>query len=103
MKQIFNMNVDGRTDFMTPETAVAMMIASENNPLHPDELIYTDSDAGYTPPVTPAAGETFDTVTEVYGNVRNVFGIGVTGKGTSGETFTRIIYPDGNYITLTGW
>ena len=95
------MNPDSRTDFMTPETAVAMMLAAGGS--RPDSLVYTDSDPAYTPPETVLSGETFDTITEVYSDERIVYGVGVTGKGTSSETVTRLIFPDGFYTTLVGW
>jgi len=99
VSRISKFNTDGRTDFMTPETAAALMIAAGKRP---DELIYTDNDPGYVPPAAQS-GETFDTVTEVYGNAGIVYGIGVVGKGTNSERCTRIIYPDKSFTTLTGW
>jgi len=105
VSRILKFNTDGRTDFMTPETAVAMMLAMSSRPSEerPTSLVYTDSDPDYVPPETVLSGETFDTVTEVYQDRAEVYGIGVTGKDTSSETVTRLIFPDGGYITLVNW
>lgn len=74
----------------------------------PDEYAFVLDDQNYTAPPDdefdpPPAGETFDTMTALWHNTpdKQVWALGVTGRDTDDETFTRLIRPDGKSIALT--
>lgn len=92
-------------DILSFSAGYALGYAGRNRTgTHPDSLTYTDSDQQYVPP-TPLTGETFDTITETYTalQIQRVWGIGVTDKGGSNETVTRLVYPDKSYCMLTNF
>lgn len=83
------------------------MIAHNAKPI---SLEYKEN--SYTVPtgITPATGETFDSIIETWGTdeetlqpITSIYGIGVLNRGQATETFTRLIFPDASFITLIGW
>lgn len=71
---------------------------------HPVSLEYRTNSYVVPQSITPATGETFDSIVETWGqNKTDIYGVGLLNRGQSNETVTRLIFPDASYITLTGW
>lgn len=101
-----------RGDFLTPETAIALMIgATSAKPSpRPIRLTYTVDDESYEVPedVEEAIEELTDitvaTVTEEYENLEDVvWGIIIHNIGTDSEEVLYLIYPDGHALHLVNF
>ena len=101
------------SDVPAKYSLLAMLLnGGSGDPVHPDRLTYTDDDPDYELPedITPASGETFDTITETWyaktaggEDINVVWGVGILNKGTSDETAVRLIYPDFSQLELVGF
>ena len=95
-----------------PVNAAFLGLLPDSSDVHPDRLTYKDYDPDYELPedITPASGETFDTITETWyaktdvdEDINVIWGVGILNKGTSGETAVRLIYPDFSQLELVGF
>lgn len=66
----------------------------------PSALEFVEDDEDYTLPagVTPQTGETFDTITATVNSIDKVYGL-----GKINDVYTRIVHPDGDVTTLSGF
>ncbi len=101
-----------RGDFLTPETAIALMIgASTVKPSpRPIQLTYLVDDESYDIPeeieeeIQGLTNITIATVTEEYDELDDiVWGIIIHNIDTDDEEVLYLIYPDGHYIHLVNF
>ena len=101
---IKNLSESWNNNYAKNGIAMESLLAIIFKNAHPISLEYRTN--SYTVPtgITPASGETFDSIVETWGqNKTDIYGVGLINRGQANETVTRLIFPDASYITLIGW